>query len=79
MQTLICFPPVVGFVFFFPVLNVVQDSDHVCCVAEGGRRAVWSSDVGFHPGGNSAAWNENIRNCYSEKTVTRSKQHSVKT
>lgn len=42
----------------------------LCCVAEGGRRALWSSDVGLHPGGNSAAWNENIRNCYSEKTVT---------
>lgn len=50
----------------------------MCCVAEGGRRAIWSSDVGLHLGCNSAAWNENIRNCYSEKTVTRGNKHSVK-
>lgn len=55
---------------FLPVLNVVQGSDYVCCLAEGRRRAVRSSDAGFHPGGDSAAWNENIWNCYSEKTVT---------
>lgn len=63
---------------FAPVLNVVQDSDRVCCVAEGGRRALWSSDVGFHPGGNSAAWNEDIRNCYSEKSVTHGNKHREK-
>lgn len=71
------FPTCCGRFFFFPALTVVRDSDHVCCVAEGGRRAIWSSDVGFHTGGNSSAWNEDIRNCYSEKIVTRNK-HSVK-